>query len=112
MNTVSREWILNNECWLLDVRTAEELVHGMLPRAHHIPLHDLASAVAMEPSLFSKTYGYTKPSKQTHIVVYCRTGKRSAQAQRLLTSLGYTALNYAGSIWEWSEYDPSVRRYT
>jgi len=41
-------------------------------------------------------------SLSTQIVSYCSGGIRSAWLTCVLTSLGFCAKNYAGSMWEWS----------
>ena len=41
-------------------------------------------------------------SESTQIVCYCSGGIRSAWLTSVLTSLGFYAKNYAGSMWEWS----------
>lgn len=41
-------------------------------------------------------------SLSTQIVSYCTGGIRSAWLTSVLTSLGFCAKNYAGSMWEWS----------
>jgi adenylyltransferase/sulfurtransferase len=46
------------------------------------------------------------------IVVYCRSGARSADATRHLRAAGFNASNLAGGILRWSDdVDPSVPKY-
>ena len=46
------------------------------------------------------------------VVVYCRSGSRSARATELLREKGYDASNLAGGVLAWSdEIDPDVRKY-
>jgi rhodanese-related sulfurtransferase len=47
------------------------------------------------------------------VVVYCRTGSRSAWAARLLLERGYTdVLNLKGGVHAWAEeIDPSLPKY-
>jgi rhodanese-related sulfurtransferase len=96
---------------LLDVRRHDELHNGMIPHAHHLPLHELEEAFSLSSQDFKKKYGFEKPSKKKLIIVYCRTGGRSSIAASLLLQEGYTAKNYQGSIWEWSEIDENVKKY-
>ena len=40
-------------------------------------------------------------SKDSYVIVYCRSGNRSKQAQELLNKLGYTNVYTLGSINNW-----------
>ncbi|MBE2249677.1 MAG: rhodanese-like domain-containing protein [Myxococcus sp.] len=62
---------------LLDVRTWAEFRETHLPRALNVPVQDL-------PSRLGELGPTTRP-----IVVYCRSGGRSAQACALLRQAGY-----------------------
>lgn len=83
---------------LVDVRTDAEWKAGHLPGAIHIPLNDIPAKASSLP-------------KNKEIVLYCRTGRRSAQAYSYLASQGFTNLkNYKGSWTEWSAKNmPSVK---
>ena len=84
---------------LLDVREPYEWQLGVLPNATLVPLGALAGAMP--------TLDTTK-----HIVVYCRSGARSAAAVKRLTAAGFRATNLAGGIVRWSdEVDPSLPKY-
>lgn len=61
---------------LLDVRTPEEFAGGHLPNALNVPLQVLPGRVA------------DLAAKHPRIVVYCRSGGRSAQAAGLLRAAG------------------------
>ena len=76
---------------LLDVRTQEEYDGGHIPGAVCLPVEtfgdgDLTTLL---------------PDKNAEIFVYCRSGRRSAQAAKLLTDLGYTAVTDFGGILDW-----------
>jgi adenylyltransferase/sulfurtransferase len=46
------------------------------------------------------------------IVVYCRSGARSANAVQYLRAAGFRATNLAGGILRWSDdVDPSMPKY-
>lgn len=62
---------------LLDVRTPQEFSSGHLSGAKNIPVQELATRMSELPP----------PSRS--VVVYCRSGGRSASAARLLRSSGY-----------------------
>ena len=96
---------------LIDVRQPDELLYGMIPTAKNISLPELEEAFLLTEREFVKKYGFAKPNKKGKIIMYCRTGGRSQTATRLLVNQGYNAINYAGSIWEWSDIDPTVKKY-
>ena len=96
---------------LLDVRNKDELVHGMIPTAINLPLPELELALKLSEKDFKKTYNFNKFTKKDNIITYCRTGNRSLFAAQFLEEKGYNAKNYAGSIWEWSNFDSNVKKY-
>lgn len=62
---------------LLDVRTQAEFREGHVPHALNVPVQELQARLhELGPT--------TRP-----IVVYCRSGGRSAQASSLLRQVGY-----------------------
>ena len=84
---------------LIDVREPYEWDIGRIPGARLIPLGDLAAAMSALDS-------------RREIVVYCRSGMRSADATRRLRAAGFRATNLAGGILRWSDdVDPSVPKY-
>ncbi len=66
---------------ILDVRTPEEYAAGHLPGAVNIPQEQLASRI-----------GELAGARDRDVVVYCRTGKRSAEALGLLGKAGFERL--------------------
>ncbi len=84
---------------LLDVREPYEWQLGVLPNATLVPLGALAGAMpTFDP--------------ERHIVVYCRSGVRSADAVQRLAAAGFHATNLTGGILRWSdEVDPSLPKY-
>ncbi|MBX7100576.1 MAG: rhodanese-like domain-containing protein [Myxococcaceae bacterium] len=62
---------------LLDVRTPEEFLCGHVEQALNIPVHEL-------PQRLGEVGSTTRP-----VVVYCRSGGRSAAAAQLLRRAGY-----------------------
>jgi adenylyltransferase/sulfurtransferase len=84
---------------LIDVREPYEWQLGRLPTARLIPLGQLPSALS--------TLDSTR-----EIVVYCRSGVRSADATKQLRAAGFRAVNLAGGILRWSdEVDPTIPKY-
>ncbi len=80
----------DDEVILVDVRTLEEYQGEHIPGAILIPLSDLAADA--ETLL---------PDRDAKIIVYCRSGNRSAQAATILDGLGYTRIYDMGGIIDW-----------
>ena len=89
--------------FLLDVREPGEVQIAKIPGGVLIPLGELPKRMDELPQ------GATAPD----IVVYCRSGMRSAKAVGLLKSNGFTRVqNLKGGILDWiSRIDPSLHRY-
>jgi adenylyltransferase/sulfurtransferase len=84
----------------LDVREPHEHAIADLPDSVKIPLGTLQQRFLELPS-------------DQELVVYCRSGARSAHAVGFLRARGYDkAKNLAGGILAWQErIDPSLKRY-
>lgn len=81
---------LNENLIVLDVRSPEEWAQdGHIEGATLIPLPELKARAANELP------------RDGEIVVYCRTGNRSAQAVAYLASAGYTSVSDMGGIQDW-----------
>jgi rhodanese-related sulfurtransferase len=78
---------------ILDVRTREEFASptGHLKNAVLIPVQELEARI-----------GELQAYKSRPILVYCRSGSRSARASELLTKQGFAPINVAGGIMEWN----------
>lgn len=77
---------------LLDVRTQEEYDQGHLAGAVCLPVETL-----MDGDL-----SVLLPDKQAPLVLYCRTGARSADAAQVLSELGYADVtDLAGGLLAW-----------
>jgi len=75
---------------LIDVRTESEVSAGIIDGAIHIPLHLLPIKAHEIPQ--------DKP-----VVVYCRSGARSAQACAFMAAKGYENMhNLSGGIAAWA----------
>jgi sulfur-carrier protein adenylyltransferase/sulfurtransferase len=85
---------------LIDVREPHELQIAQLEGARLIPLGTLAEELSTLDSA-------------RELIVFCRSGARSAKAVRQLQAAGFRKVwNLAGGILRWSdEVDPSVRKY-
>lgn len=75
----------------LDVRTPDEVAAGKLPGATNIPVEELGGRLAEVEAL-------TKGDKAAPIVVYCRSGRRSARAFEQLTAAGFTNVVNGGGF--------------
>jgi len=73
---------------LIDVRTPAEFAAGHIPGAVNIPYDLLAGSLPTE-------------DREDTIVVYCRSGRRSAIAKNTLESLGFTRVLDFGGINRW-----------
>ncbi len=67
---------------ILDVRTAEEFAAGHVKAAKLLPYDQITAESAAK----------VIPQKDTPVVVYCRSGRRSKIAVESLQKLGYTNL--------------------
>lgn len=79
-----------DELILLDVRTAEEYAEKHIPGAVLLPNEEIGSE---DPAAL--------PEKDAEILIYCRSGNRSAQAAKKLVALGYTNVYDFGGIKDW-----------
>ena len=75
---------------LVDVRTGDEFREGHIEGAVLIPDYEIAERAAAE-----------LPDKNALILVYCRSGRRSANAANALVGLGYTNVYDFGGIIDW-----------
>lgn len=76
---------------LLDIRTPAEIERGVLPNARSLAMH----LVPLKLNLFSES------DKQ--IVIYCRTGSRSAQVCRFLNQQGINnVISLRGGVVRWA----------
>ena len=81
----------NDHLELIDIRTPAEVERGVIPNAKTLPMH-----------LIPLNIDYFSLSKN-QIVLYCRTGSRSAQACRFLNKQGINnVINLRGGVVKWS----------
>lgn len=71
----------------IDVRTAAEYEEGHVGGSLNLPLDELERRIEEEV-----------PDKNDVVILYCRSGNRSAQAASLLSKMGYSVLLDAGGI--------------
>lgn len=80
----------NDAVIILDVRTEDEYAEGHIEGAILIPDTEIASEAET-----------TLTDKSATILVYCRSGRRSALASEELVELGYTNIYDFGGIIDW-----------
>lgn len=76
---------------VLDVRTQEEYAASHIVNARLLPLDTINEESATGVA----------PDKDALVLVYCRTGVRSAEASEKLVELGYTQVRDFGGIMSW-----------
>ena len=78
------------EILLVDVRTDQEFARGHIPGAINIDYRVIAEAMA-------------EVDRSQPVVLYCRSGNRSSQAEQTLRRLGFTSIHDFGAINRWAE---------
>ena len=81
--------LVNEGALLVDVRTPQEYSEGHLEGAVNIPVRDIEARLG------------ELGDKQGSIVLYCRSGARSAKAKTLLESKGFTRVVNLGAMSSW-----------
>jgi phage shock protein E len=74
---------------LIDVRTPDEFAQEHVQGAINLPLDSIARTIAQ-----------SAPDKHAPIALYCRSGRRSAEAEQQLRALGYTEVRNLGGVTE------------
>ena len=75
---------------ILDVREQDEYDEGHIEGALLLPYTEIEKRAKEE-----------LPEKEQLILVYCRSGRRSAIAAKSLTEMGYTNIKDFGGIIDW-----------
>jgi len=88
--------------FILDIREAHEIDICALNYGSHIPMNQL-------PDRYQELNDY----KEKDLVVYCRSGGRSANCAEFLRAKGFkSVLNLTGGILAWSDQvDPTMPKY-
>lgn len=95
--TISRDGVQ-----LLDVRTEAEFNEG------HIASDKVKNIDYRQPDFIEQADG--ELDKGRPVAVYCRSGRRSLDAARLLAKRGFEVINLEGGILEWQERGKPVRQ--
>jgi phage shock protein E len=91
-NTLNKKIKAGEDFFLLDVRTPQENTAQAIEGSYLVPLQELGYRIEELP-------------KNKEIVVYCRTGNRSAYACAYLAKAGYNVKNLEGGIVTWNVSD-------
>lgn len=86
----AKEKMDTEEVYVVDVRTKEEFAQGHIVNAINLPLDTL-----------TKTMEYPF-AQEDQVLVYCRSGNRSAQAAEKLSEFGFTHIYDFGGIQDWT----------
>ena len=96
---------------LLDVRSESEHNQGYIPGSVLVPRGLLEFRIGSES--FWDEEGLYLPEKEDRLVVYCKSGKRSALAADALQKLGYTnVMSISGGFLSWkSAYPDRIEKW-
>lgn len=98
LNTDQFKAAIKNKATVIDVRTPNEYNSGRISNAKNI---NVAS------------FDFTKEAKKLdmnkEILVYCRSGARSARAAKMLSKLGFTNIsNLKGGVMAWQRHGENL----
>lgn len=89
----AKELMINENAILVDVRSEEEYNEGHIDGALLLPVDSINEDSASE----------VIESKDSTVIVYCRSGSRSSQALQILNGLGYENVYDLGAMSNWKE---------
>lgn len=87
----AHEMMVSNETPVIDVRTPEEYAERHIMNARLLTLDTIDASAAAAVA----------PDKDSPLLVYCRSGVRSAEAAQKLEALGYREIYDFGGILDW-----------
>lgn len=87
VDCASMEEMVNNGAILIDVRTSEEFKLGHLDSAANMDVENIATLLPE-----------TIEDKDVNIILYCKSGTRSAKAANTLIELGYKNVYDLGAM--------------
>ena len=89
----AEQYSQDENAFLLDVRTLEEVEEGIIPNAVHIDIYG-GQEFLNELEKLDKSKNY---------YVYCRSGARSGKACQIMEQMGFeNAYNLEGGILQWT----------
>ncbi len=100
VTALSDKFALNdNSIELIDIRTPAEVARGVIPNAKTLPMH----LIPLKLDYFNNS--------DKEIIIYCRTGSRSAQACMFLNQQGINNVsNLSGGIMSWAQQGFSIEQ--
>ena len=78
---------IEHEALIVDVRTPEEFANGHYPGAINIPHETILEGL-----------NQLSVTADTSVILYCRSGNRSGQAEQVLQEKGFTEARNAGGL--------------
>jgi len=81
----ARELVNDHDAQMVDVRTPQEFAQGAIPGSINIPLQIINAS-------------HQNLDKSKPVIVFCRSGARSAQARSFLQQVGFDSVHNLGSI--------------
>ncbi|NLK84752.1 MAG: rhodanese-like domain-containing protein [Aeromonadales bacterium] len=88
---IANTLIESNQCLLIDVREKDEYEQGYVPPAINLSVS----------SFDSEHLNKVAPDKAKPVILYCRSGRRSAEAALKMKALGYYYILDMGGILSW-----------
>lgn len=89
--TLAQALIEENGAIIIDVRTQDEYDSGHIANAYLIPLEELANHKELE----------ILKEKDTPVLLYCRSGRRSGLAMNTMAKAGYKHVMNMGGVITW-----------
>jgi rhodanese-related sulfurtransferase len=105
---------MDHEYTLIDVRRRDEIIlFGSISGSHNVPVDELPSALSsnLSPGEFDQKYHFSKPDKNSIVIMCSRTYARATWAAQIAQDTGYNkVLVYAQGMNGW-KLDPAVAAY-
>ena len=93
-NNENLELLINDDAFLVDVRSPAEFAEGNVAGSTNIPLDQVANKI-------------DRFKGKKHIVVFCRSGNRSSQAKSILEQNGFKNVTNGGT---WQDVNAVINK--
>ena len=94
------DYLQKDSIQLVDVRTVAEYTEGHIPGSLNINVLDEQFAANVDELL----------DKSHSVAVYCKSGRRSRNAARILTKKGFHVVNLDKGFENWKELDKPIEK--